>query len=211
MQLATFTVSVTALAAAGFALAQSTLTVNTPTTLIECQPVQLSWSGGTAPYFPRITEGGNTANTLKTFDTQSGTTLTWRVDIAQGTSVTFTVGDSAGISNSAAQVTVNAGTTSCLGAAASSSAGGTASGSSAAVSSSASSQSSAQSSASSSRSSATSASATSATSGSSSVSRASSSAAAATSSAGSSNGAEAVRGFSAAIAGIVGVAAAALL
>lgn len=112
MQFSAATLSLTALAAAGVALAQSTFTVNTPATLIQCQPQQISWSGGTAPYFPRVTEGGNISNTLKSFNQQSGTTLTWTVDIAAGTAVTISIGDSAGLTASTSQVTINQGSSS---------------------------------------------------------------------------------------------------
>lgn len=112
MQLSTFTVSATALAAAGLALAQSAFTVNTPTTLIQCQPAQLSWTGGQAPYYPRITKGGSPADTLKTFSTTSETSLTWNVDIPANTAVTFAVSDSTGASNASAQVTISQGSSS---------------------------------------------------------------------------------------------------
>lgn len=111
MHFSTTAISLTAVAAASLAWAQS-FTVATPSSLITCQPIQLSWSGGTPPYFPRVTQGGGTTDTLKTFDQQSGTTLTWNVDIASGTSVTITVSDSTGITQGSAPVTINQGGTS---------------------------------------------------------------------------------------------------
>jgi hypothetical protein len=33
------------------------LTINTPASIVECQPVQLSWSNGTAPYYLAVLPG----------------------------------------------------------------------------------------------------------------------------------------------------------
>jgi hypothetical protein len=112
MQFSTLPLAVVAAIAATLAIAQTTITVNTPTTLIECQPAALTWSGGTAPYYPRVTAGGDVSSTLNTFDTTSATSLTWTVNIASGTSVTIALTDSTGATGASAPVTIQAGSSS---------------------------------------------------------------------------------------------------
>ncbi|RSH80411.1 uncharacterized protein EHS24_008988 [Apiotrichum porosum] len=73
---------------AALAAAANALTISTPASLVECQPVQLSWTDGTAPYYPSIIPGGEASSAaLVTFDTQSATTYTWTVNLASGTNV----------------------------------------------------------------------------------------------------------------------------
>lgn len=110
------------LASASLAFAQSTLTVNTPTSLVQCQPAALSWTGGQAPYFVSIIPGGQpSATPLESFPQTSETTLTWTVDIPSGTSITVQIRDASGTLNYAQAVTVQAGTsTNCANSAASS-------------------------------------------------------------------------------------------
>ncbi|KIR67303.1 hypothetical protein I312_102649 [Cryptococcus bacillisporus CA1280] len=102
------------LAAVAGALAD--LTVSTPASLIQCQPVLLSWSGGTAPYYLAIIPGGQaSAAALKDFGEQSSTSLTWTVDTASGTSVSVKVTDSTGAINYSSPVTIQAGSSdSCV-------------------------------------------------------------------------------------------------
>ncbi|ADV20257.1 hypothetical protein I315_01587 [Cryptococcus gattii Ru294] len=102
------------LAAVAGALAD--LTVSSPASLIQCQPVLLSWSGGTAPYYLAIIPGGQaSAAALKDFGEQSGTSLTWTVDTASGTSVSVKVTDSTGAINYSSPVTIQAGSSdSCV-------------------------------------------------------------------------------------------------
>ncbi|EDR00987.1 uncharacterized protein LACBIDRAFT_312726 [Laccaria bicolor S238N-H82] len=116
---------------ASSALAQ--LTINTPTNPVVCQPLLISWSGGTAPYYlvrtPKsvtittlpdlrsILPGNQpTAPALQTFPTQTGTSLTWIVNIAVGTSVGFHIVDSTGASQDSAPFSILTGSdTSCVG------------------------------------------------------------------------------------------------
>ncbi|KAF9450346.1 hypothetical protein P691DRAFT_476758 [Macrolepiota fuliginosa MF-IS2] len=73
------------------------MTINTPMNVVACQPVLLSWTDGTAPYYPSIIPGGQpSAPAIKSFDTTSSTSLTWKVDIAPGTSITVALKDSTG-------------------------------------------------------------------------------------------------------------------
>ncbi|KJA22881.1 hypothetical protein HYPSUDRAFT_138475 [Hypholoma sublateritium FD-334 SS-4] len=67
------------------------LTINTP------YPQLLSWTDGVGPYYLSIIPGGQpSAPSLKSFDTQSGNSITWNTDIPAGTSVTFALKDSTG-------------------------------------------------------------------------------------------------------------------
>ncbi|GAA6008696.1 hypothetical protein JCM10207_001689 [Rhodosporidiobolus poonsookiae] len=151
------TVSATA-ALVGSALAQSALLINTPTALYSCQPYQLTWSGGQAPYYVRVLPGGSLTGTpIETLlSATSETSYTWNVNLASGTYITLTVSDSAGVTAGSAPVTVALGDTGCLSSSASSAAStqSSASSASSAVSSTASSASSSASSVSSSVSSA---------------------------------------------------------
>jgi len=83
--------------AVALAYAQSVFgfTVNTPTNVVQCQPILITWADGVPPYFPSIIPGGQpSAPALKTFDTTSATSLTWNVDI--GGSITIALKDSTG-------------------------------------------------------------------------------------------------------------------
>ncbi|KAK8864328.1 hypothetical protein IAR55_001575 [Kwoniella newhampshirensis] len=118
-----FSRSIVAIVAlAGSALAQ--LTVQTPASLIQCQPALLSWTGGQGPYFLAAIPGGQpSAAALKDFGQQTGNSITWTVDIASGTSVTLKVTDSTGVVNYNQAVTIQPGSSSaCLNAAGSSAA-----------------------------------------------------------------------------------------
>ncbi|GJN94460.1 hypothetical protein Rhopal_007540-T1 [Rhodotorula paludigena] len=130
-------VAVSALALASSAAAQ--VTINTPPPLYTCQNALLSWSGGQAPYYVRVNQGGSTTNTLETI--QNGvdsTSYSWQVNQPAGTSVTLAITDGSGQTNYADAVTIqDGGDTSCIGASASSGASSTAASSSAASSSSA--------------------------------------------------------------------------
>jgi len=113
--------SIVALAAfAVLVLAQSAgnLTVQTPVSLVTCQPALISFSGGTAPYYLSVLPGGQTgATALESFPTQSGASYTWpKVDIQAGTSITIQIRDSSGLINYSSPVTIQAGPdTTCVG------------------------------------------------------------------------------------------------
>ncbi|CAO1637036.1 unnamed protein product [Sympodiomycopsis kandeliae] len=98
-------------------------TVNSPPSLIECQPAAISWSEAQGDVFLSVVKGKDiSAAALETFPTQSGASgsYTWTVDQPAGTELTFVVNDSSGKPNYSSQVTVNAGSTSCLNGAAAS-------------------------------------------------------------------------------------------
>ncbi|WVW84783.1 hypothetical protein I302_106818 [Kwoniella bestiolae CBS 10118] len=125
--------AVSTIALIGAAIAQQTsgdITVNTPPSLVQCQPASLSWSGGTGPYIVAVIPGGQpTAAALKTIsDSESGTSLTWTVDVAANTEITIKLTDSTGAIQYSSPVTIQSGSDSCL-----SSSGSSASGSSSAT------------------------------------------------------------------------------
>ncbi|KAG7089584.1 hypothetical protein E1B28_011251 [Marasmius oreades] len=103
------------------------VTMNTPTNLVTCQPVQLTWMGGTAPYFVSIQDGNNPSGAaLQQFPPQNGTAVTWTVNIPPNTRLVLLLRDSNGQTSLTAPITVQPGSsTDCVGKAASVSGGGT--------------------------------------------------------------------------------------
>jgi len=93
------------------------LTINTPSSVVQCQPVLLSWAAGTPPYYLSLIPAGQvSAPALLTFPTQNGTSLTWIVNEASGTTFNVAVKDSTGTVAYTDIVTVQPGTdSSCLG------------------------------------------------------------------------------------------------
>ncbi|CAA7267159.1 unnamed protein product [Cyclocybe aegerita] len=75
------------------------------------EPTLLTFEGGSPPYYLTIIPGGQaSAQPLKSFPPQSGNTVTWVSDIAQGTSVTFALKDSTGLTAFTDAVTVQTST-----------------------------------------------------------------------------------------------------
>ncbi|CAE6392924.1 unnamed protein product [Rhizoctonia solani] len=73
--------------------------INSPASVVQCQPVQLSWTATKEPVWISVIEGGKPGSLpIEDFGQQTpGTkTLTWLVDIPAGRSVTMQVRDSAG-------------------------------------------------------------------------------------------------------------------
>jgi len=62
----------------------SQLTVNTPSQVINCQPVIINWTGGTPPYFLTILPGNQpTGSAIVNLGEFTGNTATWFVNILQ--------------------------------------------------------------------------------------------------------------------------------
>jgi len=77
-------------------LAQN-LMVNSPANVVQCEPTQLTWTGGSPPYYLSLIPAGQpSAPAIKEFPTQQGNSYTWMVDLQQGTSFTIEVKDSTG-------------------------------------------------------------------------------------------------------------------
>lgn len=90
------------------------LTVNSPTNVVECEPFQFTWSGGTPPYFLSLIPATG-QNPIKQFPQTSGTTFTWLVDLQANTNFNCALKDSTGTQAFSGQATIIAGTnTSCL-------------------------------------------------------------------------------------------------
>jgi len=92
------------------------LTINTPTNVVQCQPILLNWADGTAPYFLSLIPPGQvSAAAIKTFPTQQGTSLTWTVDLEANTSFNLALKDNTGATAYSDIVTVQAsGDRTCL-------------------------------------------------------------------------------------------------
>ncbi|CAE6415214.1 unnamed protein product [Rhizoctonia solani] len=92
-------------------------TINTPPSVVQCQPVQVSWTSANLPVFISIIPGGQAgAAALQDFGQQTGTSLTWTANIAAGTSITFQLRDSTGAVAFSSPVSVQGSSdSSCLG------------------------------------------------------------------------------------------------
>ncbi|WVW83045.1 hypothetical protein I302_105062 [Kwoniella bestiolae CBS 10118] len=117
--------------------AVNALTINTPASLIECQPTSITFSGGSAsPYYLSILPGGQaSAAALENLPNADTSPVTWTVDIASGTNITIRITDGSGNIAYSSPVVIQPGSsTSCLGTNSGSSASASASGSSASAS-----------------------------------------------------------------------------
>ncbi|RSH84532.1 uncharacterized protein EHS24_006054 [Apiotrichum porosum] len=107
----------TATVMAFVALAQSTMTINTPASIIVCQPAAVTWTGGTAPYFVSVIPAGQVAATPIEYlvDGASETSYTWNVNLAANTNITLALRDSTGAVVYSAPLVIQAGAnTDCL-------------------------------------------------------------------------------------------------
>ncbi|KAG9007628.1 hypothetical protein FRB94_014146 [Tulasnella sp. JGI-2019a] len=110
-----FTSIAVVLSAAAAAVAQ--LTIQTPASVNQCQPVLLNFSGGTPPYIVTVQPQGQLAATpLATFPTTSANSLTWNVALVANTLITLEIRDATGATQASGPITVGTGTgdTSCL-------------------------------------------------------------------------------------------------
>ncbi|EJD06593.1 uncharacterized protein FOMMEDRAFT_165350 [Fomitiporia mediterranea MF3/22] len=108
--------SIFALAAAIGVSAQQ-LHIDTPSNVVQCLPQLLTWGGGTGPWFVSVLPGGQPgAAALIDFGQQSGTQLTWVVNIAAGTSIGLTVRDQTGATAESAPFNIGSSSdSSCVG------------------------------------------------------------------------------------------------
>ncbi|KAF5342616.1 hypothetical protein D9611_001586 [Ephemerocybe angulata] len=113
-----FTRLATAVAILGaLAGAMAQVTVNTPLSVVVCQPVQFTWTGGQAPYFFSILPGNQpTAPALVDFGKLDGTSQSWTANLAPNTSIFLQVRDSNGALGQSGTITIQNGSdTSCVG------------------------------------------------------------------------------------------------
>ncbi|EKM78752.1 hypothetical protein AGABI1DRAFT_85658 [Agaricus bisporus var. burnettii JB137-S8] len=102
---------------AASAFAQS-FTINTPANVAQCQPLQITWSGGNPPYFLTVNPGSQpNGPPLVNLGEQNGTSFSWtQVNVQANTQIGFSLRDSSGAIAQTAAVTVNdSGDSSCLG------------------------------------------------------------------------------------------------
>ncbi|CAE6384924.1 unnamed protein product [Rhizoctonia solani] len=86
---------------------QADPTINTPASLVQCQPALITWSAVNSPIWLSIIPGGNPGATpIADFGKLSGTSFTWIVDIPHGTSVTCQLRDAAGAVAYSAPLTI---------------------------------------------------------------------------------------------------------
>ncbi|KAG8970580.1 hypothetical protein FRC03_006709 [Tulasnella sp. 419] len=90
--------------------------INTPTGVVQCLPVQLTFSGTAPPFFISIHPGGQPDTpALKTFENVSGNSVTWTVDQPAGRQLTLVIRDAQGRTNPSAPFNVQpSDNTSCL-------------------------------------------------------------------------------------------------
>ncbi|KAF9056767.1 hypothetical protein BDP27DRAFT_1344928 [Rhodocollybia butyracea] len=92
------------------------LTVDTPASLTECEPVLVQWSGADAPLPFSVFNAGTPTEITEELGEVDGTTFTWTVNIAAGEAVGFEVVDAAGsIAQSATSVIQPGDSVACLG------------------------------------------------------------------------------------------------
>ncbi|KAN0120674.1 hypothetical protein V8E52_003943, partial [Russula decolorans] len=109
-----FTIISAALFVAGVS---AQLTINTPTNVISCAPLQITFTGGTPPYIISIHPGATPNDSpLATFSNVTASPFTWTaVNYASGTSLDITLRDNTGASAQSAPFSVQSGgSTSCL-------------------------------------------------------------------------------------------------
>ncbi|EIM90919.1 uncharacterized protein STEHIDRAFT_118131 [Stereum hirsutum FP-91666 SS1] len=99
--------AIAALVAVVPALVSADLLVNTPTSVVQCEPAQFTWQDGTPPYFLTLIPAGQpSASPLKDFGTQTGTSYTWKADLAANTNFDIALKDSTGATVYSSQVTI---------------------------------------------------------------------------------------------------------
>ncbi|KAI0280772.1 hypothetical protein BGY98DRAFT_932403 [Russula aff. rugulosa BPL654] len=93
------------------------MTVNTPSNVLECSPLLITFTGGQQPYIITILPGATPDGTaLTTFSGVTGSPFNWTaVNFPSGTSLGITLHDSSGLLAQTAAFTVEPGaSTSCL-------------------------------------------------------------------------------------------------
>ncbi|WAR62422.1 hypothetical protein PtB15_15B6 [Puccinia triticina] len=90
-------------------LAQDGPTINTPMSVVQCLPTQLTFGGGVPPYtLSALPAGQPGATPLAELGSQSGTSFTWVTNLPGGTATTLQIRDSKGVINYTQAITVQA-------------------------------------------------------------------------------------------------------
>lgn len=96
------------------AAAKTSLKIDAPSSVSQCQPFDVSWSGGEGPYHCEIVpEGGNQG--VHAPQKTSAMRLTWKPQLQKGQKFTVRVTDKAGNSVKCQPITVINGPADCLG------------------------------------------------------------------------------------------------
>ncbi|KAL7408866.1 hypothetical protein BDY24DRAFT_405138 [Mrakia frigida] len=80
-------------------LASAQLTINTPGSVVQCQPTLLTYSGGRPPYYLSILPGQSLANPYESIFPTNDLSYSWLCDLGANTTVTFGIKDSDGVIN----------------------------------------------------------------------------------------------------------------
>ncbi|EAL17824.1 hypothetical protein CNBL0860 [Cryptococcus deneoformans B-3501A] len=111
-------------ALAALAGSAAALTINTPASIVECQPASITFSDGTSPYILAAIPGGQvSAAAIETInDSLTTSPYTWTVNLAAGTNITLKITDATGTIAYSSPIVVQAGSSqSCINATASTS------------------------------------------------------------------------------------------
>lgn len=95
------------------ALVSAQATINTPASVVQCQPAQVTWEGGQPPYYLSIFEGSDPSTTpFRIFPETEDTSMTWNVAFPEGetppSQITFQIRDGTGAVNYSSQVGITA-------------------------------------------------------------------------------------------------------
>lgn len=108
-------IALSATFAATLAAVHAAATVNTPSSLVQCQPAAITWSGASSQgsVYLSVIQGQTVGSTpLVSFAPQSGSSgsLTWsKVNITAGTEITVVINDATGVVNYSSQAKVLSG------------------------------------------------------------------------------------------------------
>ncbi|CAL1716669.1 unnamed protein product [Somion occarium] len=88
--------------------ASAELTIDTPTELVQCQPVHVTWKEGAAPFDLIVTPTEDPCNQVLADlgDDHKGQSITWTVDLPAGTQAMFSLVDANGAEAWSGAVTV---------------------------------------------------------------------------------------------------------
>ncbi|CEH18242.1 hypothetical protein CBOM_04655 [Ceraceosorus bombacis] len=89
MHASSYLVAAVGFAAYAYAQGANGFTVATPNSLVQCQPVRLTWTGGVPPYFPRISQPGQVGQIIDQFPQTTETFFVWTVNQPVGQTVTI--------------------------------------------------------------------------------------------------------------------------
>lgn len=100
-------------APSAFAQGPNGLTINTPSNVVVCEPILLTWGGGTPPYIVSVLPAASPSGpAVVTFPQTSATELTWLVNQQANTMLSLSVRDNTGGSDPSAPFTVLSGSNS---------------------------------------------------------------------------------------------------